>query len=565
MTQPPVKGKAAVRWLSVPQLVRTAIEVVRVTKFARYADKREAMSGTPREFYAVARKDGDVWVDYVSDTGDGFPATYATARCVAGDPKLTVAPKKAADFNGRPKQADLLVFGGDEVYPVASVKRYEERLNHVLRAAGEEAGLIGHPPVIALPGNHDWYDGLVAFRRNFCESWILRDRVAAPMPIPIPDVNKSDDVGGWRAFQSRSYFAVQLTEDWWLWGIDSQLDSPIDAEQLSYFRDAQVLLGEANLILCTATPSWLAAGGTETHQAAPDTPLFTLLWFIDRILIDETGKGRDRLRLILTGDKHHYARYDPVDSTVAPKLVTCGGGGAFLSSTHHLDANLHVSWKLGRPDPQHTTRYQLNEAKAFPTKQESKAQTARGKFLKLGWRNGWSLPLLAGGIGLGLFALLLPQLWVGFGFATGALGVLLYGFAVAGVKNRAVGWKRFVAAIPLAVPHLIGHVGIAWLVTWLATLLVPNAPRLLLYPAAFAVLVLLGTTVFATYLHLADLARCHTLEAFSGMRIKGYKSHLRIKVNKNGLVIHVVGMKSVDPATPEVIDTFEVTPRVIEA
>jgi hypothetical protein len=553
--QPDAKGENAVRWLSVPQLVRTAIEVARGLKFARYADKREAMSGTPREFYRIPGKDTDVWVDYVADTGDGFAATYATARCVAGG--LAVTPKEP--FEGRPKQADLLVFGGDEVYPVASVKRYEDRLNKVLRAAGEQAGLVEHPPLVALPGNHDWYDGLVAFRRNFCESWILRDRVS-PLPthVPIPDVDKCDDVGGWRAFQSRSYFAVQLTENWWLWGIDSQLDAPIDAEQLSYFRDAQFLLGEANLILCTATPSWLEAGSTQPLQATPDTPLFTLLWFIDRILVDKSGNGRDRLRLILTGDKHHYARYDPDDPT-EPRLVTCGGGGAFLSSTHHLDTELQLDWNHGGP----ATRYRLNEDTAFPTRTDSKALTAKGRFLGMGLRNGWSLPLLAGAIGLGLFALIRPQLWVGFGLAAGALGVLLYVFALTGVKERATGWTRFLVAVLLAVPHLAGHVGAALLAWFLAGLWFPSAPPGLLYPGVFVVLVPLGTIVFATYLHLADLARCHTLEAFSGMRFEGYKSHLRIKVGKAGVTVHVVGMKTVDPATPEIVDTFEVTPRAI--
>src|SRR5204863_4146518 len=163
------------------------------------------------------------------------------------------------------------------------------RLNEVLRAGGRLAEMAEAPPVVALPGNHDWYDGLAAFRRNFCESWVRRDRERRqghPRVTDVPATADRDDVGGWGAFQSRSYFAVQLSPRWWLWAVDSQLDAPIDAEQLSYFRDARAHLGDAKIILCTATPSWLEAerAGKGTYSAEADSPLYTLLWFIDRVL-----------------------------------------------------------------------------------------------------------------------------------------------------------------------------------------------------------------------------------------------------------------------------------------
>jgi len=57
---------------------------------------------------------GDTAVD-VADTGDGFNATFAVAAQVNG-------------MYGAPDPAHLLVLGGDEVYPVASVENYEDRL-----------------------------------------------------------------------------------------------------------------------------------------------------------------------------------------------------------------------------------------------------------------------------------------------------------------------------------------------------------------------------------------------------------------------------------------------------
>ena len=86
----------AVRWLSVPQLVRTAVDVLQASSFAKYADKRETMATSPREFYRLPAADEEprdaVFVDYVADTGDGFNATFATARVLSGTADGALAP-----------------------------------------------------------------------------------------------------------------------------------------------------------------------------------------------------------------------------------------------------------------------------------------------------------------------------------------------------------------------------------------------------------------------------------------------------------------------------------------
>ena len=75
----------------------------------------------------------------------------------------------------------------------------------------------GHVPVLfAIPGNHDWYDGLTSFTRQFCQR---------------------RTIGAWQTEQFRSYFAAKLIRNWWIWGIDIQLGSDIDYPQLRYFRD----------------------------------------------------------------------------------------------------------------------------------------------------------------------------------------------------------------------------------------------------------------------------------------------------------------------------------------
>ena len=53
-----------------------------------------------------------------------------------------------------------------------------------------------------MPGNHDWYDGLKAFRRLFCTG---------------------RSIGAWRTRQERSYFACRLTHGWWLLAVTAAM------------------------------------------------------------------------------------------------------------------------------------------------------------------------------------------------------------------------------------------------------------------------------------------------------------------------------------------------------
>lgn len=557
-------GQPAVKWLSLAQLAQTAIEVTQATMFARFADKRESMAANPREFYRLPGSDRGIWIDYVADTGDGFDATFATACCLAGI--ATISPEEP--FADRPEQADLLVMGGDEVYPVASAKAYEERLNEVLRTAGRLASMPTSPPVVALPGNHDWYDGLAAFRRNFCESWVMRDgqRQQKSAVIDVPPPDQCDDVGGWSAFQSRSYFAVQLSQRWWLWALDSQLDAPIDAEQLAYFREASQLLGDADIMLCVAAPSWLEATGAGVYAAVADTPLYTLLWFVDRVL----GPERHRVRLVLTGDQHHYAHYSPEadECAFSPELVTCGGGGAFLASTHHLGDTLRAALQPWPSGSGQSVRYRL--ASTYPTKERSKTLTARGRFLSAAWRNGWTLPALVGTLDFLLFLTVFLQQPGWFAAATVGVGVLLGAYASSGVPPHLPLRRRQQMVAALLIPHTLAHAGAAAGVAALAWLAPPPLLWIVL-PVAFVVLAALGTAVFVTYLHVADGFGCHILEAFSALRLDSYKSHVRLHVTDDRVRVHVIGMDAVPQARhaedlgeemPEarVIDTFDVLP-----
>src|SRR5262249_46347924 len=137
-----------------------------------------------------------------------------------------------------------------------------------------------HPVIFALPGNHDWYDGLISFTRLFCQTrW----------------------VGGWRTMQSRSYFALKLPHRWWLWGVDLQLESDIDRPQRDFFcsvAEGQMRPGD-QVILATAEPDWI-------YGNIYDPRLQKNIAFLEETIIEKKAKAK--LMIAIAGDLHHYRR-----------------------------------------------------------------------------------------------------------------------------------------------------------------------------------------------------------------------------------------------------------------
>ncbi len=166
MSQP--KQMPMVRWYDPLQLIRTGIDVAASTLFGRHSDFRllEALAAPEIRVddYRNVGADQSLWIDYVADAGDGWNSTYAIASALA-QPALTF--KDDQGNSHQTKRGSILVFGGDEVYPVASRTEYRQRLVEPYEAALRTT-VPPHPSVYAIPGNHDWYDSLVSFTRLFC-------------------------------------------------------------------------------------------------------------------------------------------------------------------------------------------------------------------------------------------------------------------------------------------------------------------------------------------------------------------------------------------------------------
>ena len=245
-----------VRWFDPAQLMRTGIKSLVSLVVGEQSDRRivQALAARRHEDYdhSIHYRDGahgpvprtdasrdELWIDVACDTGDGFNSTYAVAYAIA-QPALTIdGPDGPVEL----PRGDLLVFGGDEVYPMPSREEYQRRLVSPYTAAFGDDAPAERPHVYAVPGNHDWYDGLSAFTRLFCS-----------------------DIGGrrfagWWTRQRRSYFAVKLPHRWWLVGSDGQLQSDLDVPQIEHFREiaARHMQPGDKVILCLSTPVWVYA------------------------------------------------------------------------------------------------------------------------------------------------------------------------------------------------------------------------------------------------------------------------------------------------------------------
>jgi hypothetical protein len=190
----PIKKAKMVGWYDPRQLLGTAFEVFISTIFGRHADRRllEALADSEdlkeKRYYDFSDTGKDeMWLDYISDNGDGFDSTYTMAYCLAR-PQLDVATPNDNQNTFSTRQGEILIFGGDEVYPTASMQAYNERLIKPYKAAFSQKNAFV-PPIFAVPGNHDWYDSLNAFSRVFCEGLKFF---------------------GSKTLQNRSYFALKL-------------------------------------------------------------------------------------------------------------------------------------------------------------------------------------------------------------------------------------------------------------------------------------------------------------------------------------------------------------------
>ena len=530
---------AMTNWFSIALLIKTGLRTVLSSIFARFSDKRAilAMGDNSARLIEQWAKKSTVSIDYVADLGDGWDSTYSVAWCLA-QPILGVG-------NGKKKESlprgDILIMGGDQVYPFAGDKEYNEKLVKPYKAALPCSPEKEAPTVFAIPGNHDWYDGLTGFMRRFGQdSWL----------------------GGWKTQQKRSYFALKLPHGWWLWAVDTQLEAYIDAPQFDYFYHAAKSMKKGDrVILCVAEPSWIfAAEGNNTLQRN--------LNFLEEKII--TPKGGE-VKVALAGDLHHFAHYEEQAPKGKPPRhkITCGGGGAFAHGTHHLPENIQLSesggarkYKLANETlpSASNSRWMLLGNFLFPFKHLSFAALVGLVYLFYAWAIADTgvldtlrqIPLAPANVIVAIQSFLqhiFNNFWSVFYFVALFAGIIA--FAKPDWKEPSTG--RTILKWLVGFIHGATHIKIIALVLWCtahwtAISLPPVLPDwgsvVRFDVSVFFLGGLFGSFIFGIYLILSNLVvGFHRTEAFSALENKNHKSFLRMEISKKELVIHAIGLE----------------------
>ncbi|MGA9996349.1 MAG: metallophosphoesterase [Pyrinomonadaceae bacterium] len=531
-----------VGWYDPPLLLQTESEVIVSTLFGGHSDYRllEALSADANPihdftgYYAedidgqyltdekghyvkdeIRKPREEIWIDYVGDTGDGWNSTYGVAYYLV-QPKLSVSVAGGNLF--QTERGNVLIFGGDQVYPTASRKQYKQRLVEPYRTALRYSEPPS-PEVFAIPGNHDWYDSLVSFTRLFCSRrWF----------------------NGWRAAQRRSYFALKLPHKWWLLGLDVQLNSDIDHAQIEYFEGVAREMEEGDqIILCTAEPHWLQARAFERY--GPEYNESNLAFLENNVL----GK---RVSLFLAGDFHYYRRHESNDGT---QKIVAGGGGAFLSPTHAEDfGELRGGFKLKATFPDEATSRRLTWRNLFFL-----YYNPRFGFLTaiLYFLTSWEVMADIGHYGLHD---------IGLAFGTTARLALIHAGSVFWILLMLAGFVAFTYTKSKLYQWIAGtlhgcvHLLAAFIIGWSATYFTVSVlglsfqSPLQLLIAAIIIFTggwVVGSLLVGVFLLVSlNVFGCLQNSAYSSLRIEDWKHFLRIKIESNGnLTIFPIGIHRV--------------------
>ena len=455
----------------------------------------------------------DLWIDYVADTGDDVSVSRAVARLVVQTYELPDPDMEGSVL--RAPRGDILLFGGDTAYPVATA---QEITNRVLVPFNEALGLddAATRVLLGIPGNHDWYDGLDGFgrmfRRRFDDEEDPRPSifgVSRPMIEHYAewarefvlggkvDKPKALVLSGYVPVQNASYFVLPLSPRIHLYGVDRQLKS-IDSRQKHFFREwAREHPGASPWVLL---PDPLFRFGVASRTG---TAMIQTLGF----------DFHARPHFLLSGDVHHYER-SAEDRTLH---VIAGGGGAFL-----------------HPAPMVAGRRKAE--RRWPSADESRRLLGGVPWKIARGRSGF-LPHLV------FAAMFAPAMLVGVRLyeKTGVIvaaplamtlvATVIYAL-IGGVRRR---WRK-------VLPFAFAAAALTASLPIFASLLVKQAMWSLHFePTAYAVAtgtliltVVAASFVFGSYLALLTRRGIEHTQAFTALDHPGYKHFLRLRVRADG-------------------------------
>ncbi len=307
------------------------------------------------------------WFDYIADTGDGMRAVYNIAYLCMSDLWVEsgtqlgpdkVALKPDSTCTEHLPRGSFLFVGGDTAYHIADTASLKERFQTPFNCAASDIDpeqLEERRPIYGIPANHDYYDALDGFNRQFCRPIGQENKQSFSSDPKDPQLG----LLGFERTQTASYVALKLPFDWRLWGLDSQ-GGEMDKRQQAFFistfcpdlinngelfdknkteQNAKTLSAKAPKKLIIATPEPSTVFGKWAKDDSSLVKTFKQLGLEPSFLKDKNGTlDEGKCRLDISGDIHHYERYwGSTDKDSAPTnyaSVVAGGGGAFLHPSH---------------------------------------------------------------------------------------------------------------------------------------------------------------------------------------------------------------------------------------
>ncbi|MFC5829167.1 metallophosphoesterase family protein [Nonomuraea insulae] len=277
---------------------------------ARWVAAQEARGIDP-EFRIKPPVDGNFSFLLLGDTGEGDASQYAV---VPGMLKMG-------------EETSFAVIASDVIYPTGSGNEYGDKFFRPYKDYDA--------PIYAIPGNHDWYDGLGGFMRVFSDAPPLRPKPdrglrgllwRKPERIDEARLTEARAMRGkasQQATQPGPYWVIE-SESLLIVGVDTGIRNVIDKGQVAWLR--RVSLDPRPKILVTGKPIYTG----NVYKPSPLEGGGT----IDDIVRDPAH----RYVAAIGGDVHNYQRY-PVrlDDGRVIQYVVSGGGGAFMHATHIID------------------------------------------------------------------------------------------------------------------------------------------------------------------------------------------------------------------------------------
>jgi hypothetical protein len=470
----------------------------------------------------------DLIIDFIADTGDDSSVSEAVARIV-------FTPWLLPDGEGNEievPRGELLLFGGDTAYPVATSNEIHDRVivpfNRVLATRRDDVRRV----IMGIPGNHDWYDGLDGFGRLFRRRLgELSPEQEEPQLKPeretrfehVVDFVEKFVVGGqiekqkvlvvdgYVPVQQASYFALPLAPRLDLLAVDRQLRH-VDFRQRKYFTNFREGRERNRLVVLLPDPVY-----------AFQEPSLTGVAMAKSLELDL----KHAPHLVLSGDVHHYERLT-VDASLH---VTAGGGGAFLHPA-----------RLG------------GEGLPVPVKQFPDVNASRALLHAIPWhvmigRAGWLPHLL-------MVALFLPMLEIGVRFRNMVLGATIAGVfaAIIFMLIGQIRYKPRPKAIRVALLATIAGAVMGQLppfvsftfrrALWMAGIHTSHRMGMWL---TLLIAVFTGALVFGAYLAALTALGLESTQAFTALGHPGFKHFVRLRIRRDGSAVDGWCIGLIDP------------------